>query len=41
MTGVQAKTTAATMLDRLQIEDLVIDYYSQLGGEKGPDFGNE
>jgi len=37
----QAKTTAATMLDRLQIEDLVIEYYSQLGGEKGPDFGNE
>ncbi len=39
--GAQAKTTQATMLDRLQIEDLVIDYYSQLGGEKGPDFGNE
>jgi hypothetical protein len=40
-TAVQAKTTAATMLDRLQIEDLVIEYYSQLGGQKGPDFGNE
>lgn len=40
-TGVQARTTAATMLDRLQIEDLVIEYYSQLGGQKGPDFGNE
>lgn len=40
---VQAKTrtTQATMLDRLQIEDLVIDYYSQLGSEKGPDFGEE
>ncbi len=37
----QARTTQATMLDRLQIEDLVIDYYSQLGGDKGPDFGNE
>ena len=37
----QTRTTAATMLDRLQIEDLVIDYYSQLGGEKGPHFGDE
>ena len=39
--GVHAKTTQATMLDRLQIEELVIEYYSQLGGEKGPEFGNE
>ncbi|MBO9669027.1 MAG: nuclear transport factor 2 family protein [Sphingobium sp.] len=39
--GAQAKTTKETMLDRLQIEDLVIEYYSQLGGTKGPDFGNE
>jgi hypothetical protein len=37
----QAKTTKDTMLDRILIEELVIDYYSQLGGEKGPDFGNE
>jgi len=40
-TGLQARTTRETMLDRLQIEDLVIEYYSQLGGTKGPDFGNE
>jgi len=33
--GAQAepRTTAATLLDRLQIEDLVTDYYAQLGGE--------
>ncbi|HTQ99112.1 MAG TPA: nuclear transport factor 2 family protein [Candidatus Acidoferrum sp.] len=35
------KTTAANMLDRLQIEDLVTDYYSQLGGEKSATFGDE
>lgn len=40
-TGASAGTTQATLLDRLQIEDLVIEYYSQLGGEKGPNFGNE
>ena len=42
-TSVQAgpRTTAATLLDRLQIEDLVTDYYSQLGGEKSATFGDE
>lgn len=39
--AVQARTTQQTLLDRILIEELVIDYYSQLGGEKGPDFGNE
>ena len=39
--GAETRTTRDTMLDRLQIEDLVVDYYSQLGGDKGPDFGNE
>jgi len=40
-TGAQAKVTAATVVDRLQIEDLVMEYYSQLGGDKGPNFGDE
>ncbi len=41
--GAQAepRTTAATLLDRLQIEDLVTDYYAQLGGEKTASFGDE
>jgi hypothetical protein len=38
---VQAKTTQATLLDRMLIEELVIDYYSQLGGEKSANFGDE
>lgn len=38
---VQAKTTRDTLLDRIQIEDLVIDYYSQLGGKKSETFGDE
>lgn len=37
----QPRTTAETLLDRIQIEDLVVDYYSQLGGEKSPGFGDE
>lgn len=37
----EPRTTAATLLDRIQIEDLVIDYYSQLGGEKSATFGDE
>ncbi len=42
-TGANAepRTTAATLLDRLQIEDLVTDYYAQLGGEKSASFGEE
>lgn len=39
--GAQARTTQATLLDRIQIEELVIDYYSQLGHPKKPDFGDE
>ena len=35
------KTTAATLLDRIQIEDLVVEYYSQLGGAKTASFGDE
>lgn len=35
------RTTAATLVDRLQIEDLVTDYYAQLGGVKSPGFGDE
>lgn len=30
-------TTAATLLDRIQIEDLLIAYYQPLGGDKGED----
>jgi ketosteroid isomerase-like protein len=37
----QPRTTAATLLDRIQIEDLVVDYYAQLGGEKSASFGDE
>lgn len=37
----EPRTTAERLLDRLQIEDLIIDYNSQLGGEKTPEFGNE
>jgi len=37
----QANTTQATLLDRIQIEDLIIDYYSQLGGTKSATFGDE
>lgn len=40
-TGGHAGTTQKTLLDRIQIEDLVIEYYSQLGGKKGPSFGEE
>jgi hypothetical protein len=31
--------TVATLIDRAQIEDLLVDYYSQLGGGRG-EFGN-
>jgi ketosteroid isomerase-like protein len=37
----QAKTTQATLLDRIQIEEMIIDYYSQLGGKKSATFGEE
>ncbi|HEY1126024.1 MAG TPA: nuclear transport factor 2 family protein [Sphingobium sp.] len=37
----QAKTTQATLLDRIQIEELIVDYYSQLGGKKSATFGDE
>ncbi len=40
-TGAQARTTAQTLLDRIQIEELVVDYYSQLGHPKRDDFGDE
>jgi hypothetical protein len=41
--GAQAKprTTAATLLDRIQIEDLIIDYYAQFGGDRPATFGDE
>lgn len=32
-------TTLATLLDRAQIQDLLVDYYGQLGGGRG-DFGS-
>lgn len=33
-----AKTTDDTLLDRIQIEDLLVSYYSHFGGEGGEDF---
>jgi hypothetical protein len=36
-----AKTTQQTLLDRIQIEELIVDYYSQLGGKKSATFGEE
>lgn len=33
-----AKVTAETLLDRAQIEDLLVGYYSHFGGEGGEDF---
>lgn len=39
--GVHAKTTQQTLLDRIQIEELIVDYYAQLGGKKSATFGDE